>query len=300
MPAPDDQPNNRREREAEAAALLLLLARKRYDLPALVATLKTNPRPMRRIGPTSAIESNLAAPFLQIARAWQAEQPGLVAAYSNATATGDLARLHASLDAAAARAEQVTAFVRRQIAPVIQRMEQWHRIAWVARVKAATGIDIGAFTSAAEVAPEIANAVAWNEALAADVNAQATGRIASRVIGAAANKAPATRAEAKATGLDPAASVEDMIADAVTKARTRAKNIAVDQAEKTSAGMTDGRAASAGLGLWRWKHYDPQPHPRPEHIKRDGNIYSSVRPPPTQPAEEPFCKCYKQWLFRAE
>jgi hypothetical protein len=293
-PAPD------RQRQAEAVALALLLAgRKRFDLPALVKAKGLKPRPMRRIAVTNALEADLAAPFFSIVRAWQAEQPGLVAAYQSATADSDIAALHRALDNAGARVDQVAGFVRRQIRPAIQRIEQWHRLTWASWIKVATGIDITMFTALGDVASEVANAVAWNEALADDVAAQTKGRIVSRAIAAATSGKPATKADARTAGVEPETSVEALISDAVAKAKRRAAGIASDQAEKTSAAFTRGRAASAGLGLWRWKHYDPQPHPRIEHIQRDGTVYSGVRPPPTMPGEEPYCKCWQEWLFTA-
>jgi len=309
------QEAERRRQEAEAAAIaLLLLGRKRYDLPALIAAGRIRPRAFRRISPSGVMAGDLAAPYLAIVRAWEAETDELLRAYERAMASRDMTGLHRAIAEASGRVDQRTDFSARQMRGAIGRIEAWHRRQWESRVKASTGLDVSMFTTAADVAPEIDNATAWNEQLAGDVNAQTKQRIVTALLAAAAVNAPATIAakkareaeQARAPQTDPEApdapaapgevapSVEELIADAVAKAKTRSRNIGSDQAEKTSASLTRARRQSAGVAKWRWRHYDPQPNPRPEHIRRDGNIYSDTRPPPTLPGEEPFCKCWEE------
>jgi uncharacterized protein with gpF-like domain len=261
---------------------------------------------------------DLAAPYLSIVKAWEAERGALLAAYSEALGSGDRSGLGRVFEEASERVDITARYAVRQMLPAIQRIEQWHRLQWLSRIKAATGLDVSLFTSAADVAPEVESATVWNEQLAFDVNAQTKSRIATALMAGAAVTAPATKAAAKerqaaqakvaseeAAGTGEATttrpfqpSIEEQIDDAIGKARRRAKNIGVDQAEKTSASMTRGRRQSAGITSWRWRHYDPQPHPRIEHIRRDGRIYSDSRPPPTQCGEEPYCKCWEEPILR--
>lgn len=309
------QEQDRRQREAEAATLaLLLLGRKRYDLPALIASRNIRPRPFRRISPSGVMAGDLAAPYLSITRAWQDELSGLLRAYEAAMASRDMSGLHRAIEQASGNVERRVSIATRQMRPAIQRIEQWHRLQWVSRVKASTGLDVAVFTNASDVAPEVDNATAWNEQLAGDVNAQTKQRIVTALLAGAAVAAPATRAAAKAKQAEQAkvtpkpdapvnapevpTSIEELIADAVAKGRTRARNIGADQAEKTSASLTRARRQSAGVTTWRWRHYDPQPHPRPEHILRDQKIYTDARPPATLPGEEPFCKCWEETVLR--
>lgn len=323
----------RHQREAEATALaLLLLRRKRYDLPALIASRGIKARPFRRISPSGVMALDFAQPYLRVVRAWSAEQAGLIAAYEQARATGDRSGLVRALEAAGAAVAVQSGIARREVPSQVDRIERWHRIQWLSRVKASTKLDVSVFTAGQDVAPEIDSAVAWNEQLIDDVDAQTKARIAAALLGGIAVAAPATRTEAvqrarearrqsrqgeggSASGApptgnqgqaggqegeptsEPQQSVDEQITDAIDKARGRAKNIGVDQAEKTSAAMTRGRRQSAGVGSWRWRHYDPQPHPRIEHIRRDGKVYSDTRPPPTQPGEEPFCKCWEETVL---
>jgi uncharacterized protein with gpF-like domain len=314
------QEAERRRQEAEAAAIaLLLLGRRRYDLPSLIAARKIRPRPFRRISPSGVMAGDLAAPYLSIARTWEQEAPELLRAYEQASSSRTPSVLHRAIEAAAARAAFRASQSARQMRGAIARIEAWHRAQWLSRVKASTGLDVAMFTTAADVAPEVDTAVAWNELLADDVNAQTKQRIVTALLAAAAVNAPATIAARKAREVeqqrsakagegDPEAlahetpntvppSVEEQIADAVAKAKTRARGIGTDQAEKTSASLTRARRQSAGVTTWRWRHYDAQPHPRPEHIRRDGRIYSDANPPPTLPSEEPFCKCWSETVL---
>jgi len=307
----------RRQREAEVAALaLLLLSRKRYDLPALIASRKARIRPFRRISPSGVMAGDLARVYLRIVDAWRAEQPGLVAAYAASQGIAGRDGLIRAMEEASARTERAASIARRQMADEIERIERWHRAQWVSRVKSATGLDVALLTNASDVAPEVTTAAAWNEQLAGDVHAQTKARIITALLSGAAVAAPATRAAVKAQALEgppsdpdeqPAEtgadvgtppSIEERIEDAVNKARRRAKNIGTDQVEKTSASLTRARRQSAGVTSWRWRHYDPQPNPRIEHIRRDGRIYSDNRPPPTQCGEEPYCKCWEEPIFR--
>lgn len=312
------QEAERRRREAEAAAIaLLLLGRRRYDLPSLIAARKIRPRPFRRISPSGVMAGDLAAPYLSIARIWGDELPGLLRAYEAATASRNMAGLHRAIEQASGRAELRANLSARQMRGAIARIEAWHRAQWLSRVRASTGLDVAMFTTAADVAPEVDNATAWNEQLAGDVHAQTKQRIVTALLAAAPVNAPATIAarkareaeQARAPQPDPAdpdapvapgkvaPSVEELIADAVAKAKTRARNIGIDQVEKTSASLTRARRQSAGVTKWRWRHYDPQPDPRPEHILRDQRIYSDARPPATLPGEEPFCKCWEETVL---
>jgi uncharacterized protein with gpF-like domain len=85
--------------------------------------------------------------------------------------------------------------------------------------------------------------------------------------------------------------------DAITKGRNRARNIAADQVEKISAGLSRARRLEAGLTSFRWRHCDPQKHPRPEHKARDGRIYTEQNAPKDRAGTLPFCKCWEDPVF---
>lgn len=281
--ASPDTDRNRRRTEAETAALALFLtSRKRYDLPAIIKANGIKPKRFGHIRPTATLATDLALPYLALVGLWRDRTPQLLDAYRRAILTRDASGIRAALAGIVSDAE-LAAF-RQRLGLAVDRIERWHRSQWIAKVRSATGVDVSLFSSAAEVRPETTAATAWNEALLGDVHEQTKGRVSSALLAGIAVAAPAKE-------------VARGIADAVGKARIRSKNIAVDQVEKASAGMTRGRRQSAGIGLWRWRHYDPQPYPRPAHVARDGMVFSDTRPPPEQPSELPYCKCWAEPLF---
>lgn len=279
---PDDQAAHDRH---EAAAAALLLLRRRYDLPALVKRSGINPRAFRRIAPTEALRGTLAAPYLLIPTAWADERDSIVNGYETARATSDGATAQWEVNHSTAAIAALLPGIIRRLPVALGRLEQWHRIQWVARIKAATGLDVAMFTSADDAATAIDNARVWNERLVADVHRQIAHRVSAAVLAGVATGAPA-------------AVVRGQVNEAIVKARKRSAAIAVDQVGKATEAMTRARASAAGMSFWRWRHLDPQPHPRPEHQLRDGKVYSDTRPPPEQPGALFGCHCWGEPLFR--
>ena len=144
-------------------------------------------------------------------------------------------------------------------------------------------------------------------------------RIVTALLAAAAVNAPATIAARKAREVeqqraatagegDPEAlaretpktlppSVEEQIADAVAKAKTRAKGIGRDQVDRTVNALDRSRRVSAGLGRFIW-HHTPQDHPRLEHRLRDKREYTENTAPTDRAGVLFGCKCWEEPLFR--
>lgn len=255
-------------------ALLLLTANKRYDLRALIRNARIRPRRFRQIRPTGIIAGNLAAPHLAIVKAWAAQ----IGTILDALPYGQAA-VAAAIDRAAAQVGLTVSQAQAAFPAVIAGVERWHRAQWLSRIRAATGLDVSLMTSPQDVADPAQAATSWNQALADDLHSQTKSRLTAALLVAGIAAADA-RARAN---------------EVIARARKRAAGIGVDQAAKAVRGMDKARADAAGLDEWTWRHLDPQPHPRPEHQRRDGNVYSRKNPPPTDVGEEPYCHCWREY-----
>jgi uncharacterized protein with gpF-like domain len=231
------------------------------------------------------LAGDFALPFLRIVRAWDAERPALIAAYQRAQAAGDLSIFQAAVEAAKRRVAATVSAAQATMPASTAQVDRWHRRQWATRIKQATGIDVSMFVTAQPAtSPELANAIAWNQSLAEDMHQQIAQRISGPAIGGFA------------AGAETAA-ITAVIMDAITKGRNRARNIAADQVEKISAGLSRARRLEAGLTSFRWRHCDPQKHPRPEHKARDGRIYTEQNAPKDRAGTLPFCKCWEDPVF---
>lgn len=263
----------------------------RYDLPALIAASKVKPRPFRRIQATEALRGSVAAPYLGLVRAWQAERALLLAAYAAALPDrgDDLApdateTIQRQADASAGRVALALALLLLQIRPALTRVDRWHEAQWVTRIKTATTIDVKLFTSPQETRGALANAVAWNEQLARQVHLDIRGAVTSRLTGGLAARTPTA---------DVGADLGDLFA----KQKRRAARIGIDQTDGLGEALTRIRAQAAGLGKFRWRHDNQQAHPRRDHIALDMKEFSFARPPAVMPSVLPFCRCWSEVLW---
>jgi uncharacterized protein with gpF-like domain len=277
------QPDNTSRNAALATGLALYLTGQRYDLPGMIRMAKARPRAFRRIDPTEAMRSGIAAPYFTLTRQWAAERDLIMRAYAIARDTGNSAILQRQIDQSAARLGQSLPGIQNQLAAALDRLEVWHRAQWNARIKTATGIDVSLLNSPAAAKPELANALTWNQQLATSLHQETGHKIAAALLGGLAAIKPASQAEADFNTV-------------ITKARKRAANIGVDQTDKTSAALDRARRAAAGLARFRW-HHTPQQHPRDDHLARDGKVYREDRAPNDRAGVLPFCKCWEEPLF---
>lgn len=278
------QPDRRHETETAAAALLLGM---RYNLPAIIRQQKIKPRPFRRIEPTEALRAGVAAPYFDIVRAWRAEQAALLAAYTAALpargrqpSADASASVQRQVDASALKVAAVALIAGRLVAPMSQ-VERWHRIQWLARVKAATGLDVAMFTGAQDGAATVANATVRAEQLAGAVNSEIQHKVATALINSLSARMPADKLGLSGT---------------FDRARARAARIGVDQAAKLTEELTTVRRLAAGLLKWRWRH-TPQPRPRPAHVARDQKVFGPGNQPNDLPGALAFCQCWQEVLW---
>lgn len=278
------QPDNTRQHQAEAAALLLGI---RYNLPALIRQQGIKPRPFRRIEPTEALRSGVAAPYFDIVRAWRAERDPLLTTYTAAlpargrTPSADASQsVQRHVDMSAAKIA-ATVMVAGRLTAAMGHVDRWHRLQWIARVKAATGLDVAMFTGAHDGAATVRNAVVRAEQLAGAIHTEIQGKVGTTLINSLSARVPAS---ALAGGLN----------GTLDGARARAARIGVDQANKLSAELDRVRRHAAGLGRFTWRHSNAQKHPRPAHVTRDGRTYTEATAPNDRAGMLPFCACWEE------
>jgi uncharacterized protein with gpF-like domain len=84
------------------------------------------------------------------------------------------------------------------------------------------------------------------------------------------------------------------ISAAVAKARKRAANIGVDQTDRTSAQLDRDRRDALGLDSFIWRHSPHVRHPRPEHVARDGRVYTEANAPNDRAGMLYACQCFEE------
>lgn len=203
----------------------------------------------------------------------------------------DIARLFAELG------EEVQRLVL-ELTPAMRdwafSVESIHRSRWRRTVLAGADVDVGYLIGPAEAQEPISQFLARNTALVRDTSTQVQGRISDAVFRGLQARTPARE-------------VGKQIAEATGLARRRADRVAADQGVKLASALDAQRQREAGLTVWKWNH-SGKLHPRPEHQKRDGNLYADdpedrgtlangdvvAEPPADRPGELPFCGCVRQ------
>lgn len=271
-------------RTAETIIAAALLAGALYSLPAMIARARIKPRAFRQIKPTEGLRSTMAAPFVMIVHAWQAERAAIMAAYDSARATGETGALLRAIDAASERVAVAVKSAEARLPDAAARVEQWHRGQWVQRIRTATGLDVSHLTGAREVRNDVEDAIAWMRRLADDVSRKVKNDLTSGLLGDLAARKPAASASATAT-------------DVMAKAKRRSLGIGVDQANKLVTAMGRSRRKAAGIDRFRWHHTPHLRFPRPEHVARDNRVYSERNAPNDRAGVLFGCACYEEPLW---
>lgn len=118
-------------------------------------------------------------------------------------------------------------------------------------------------------------------------------------------------------GTELAAELEEVLAGAVLKgsrhelvarqiaerlgvARTRARLIARDQIQKYQSQVNEAQQRRAGIDRYVWRHSGSGRNPRPEHLARDGKIFTWSDPPADgHPGAAIQCRCTAEPVLAA-
>lgn len=271
----------------------------RFDLAAMAR--RANPGRRKRsatfrdIKPPATLASDLyAAGYAPAIALWQRYAARVVAEYErslSALTTDAPADIGQALDQAEDELSRLLLILRPEMREWTLRVERWHRGRWRGAVLSATGVDLGTLLGPDDMKEPLEVVLERNVGLVKDVSAQARQRISNAVYEGLRARTPARE-------------VAKQIGEAVDMGKRRAVNIASDQLTKLTSALADERRRQAGLSLWEWK-WSGKLHGRPEHIARDGKLYSddaadvgtkvegdTVQPMPSErPGVLPYCGC---------
>jgi hypothetical protein len=276
----------------------------RYDLATLTRRVKPGTRRksiiIRDIAPPAMLATDLyRSSYLPVVEAWGRAIPGIVEEYErtlSAIITDSAEDIQSRLDAASSDLERLFILLDGALRDWAVRVESWSRGKWRGAVLSATGVDISTLIGPEDMRETLGSYLAWNSGLVRDVSAQIRQRISNAVFSGLQNRTPVRE-------------VAKQINEATALGRDRSKRIASDQLSKVSNALADERRREAGLTIWKWR-WSHKKHGRPEHIARDGKLYSEVAADVGQdvegqtvnaapdasdlPGRPPYCGCRSQ------
>lgn len=237
---------------------------------------------LRPIKPTNAQAQSLAMILLRAATFWSEAKAQILAQYDPppvAARQDSVSGLGDVLERMREDAERLILTLSPAMRDFALRLERWHRDRWTGNVMTATGVQLDTILGAGDVNEEVEAFVQRNVALVRDISDEARGRISDIVFRNYQQRAPI-------------ADVARELTDAVDMSRRRAIRVAADQTQKLSAALDTERMQQAGLNSWEWLH-SGKLHYRPQHLARNGHIYTFDDPPADMPGQLPFCGCKK-------
>lgn len=276
----------------------------KFNLAQMAARKRKSRKPItfNAIITTKAQADDLAAIYRRMLAPWADAAEILGDLYGNELARlGDSALITDSAADLGATTDAIAAAINRlvlELTPLLQRwafsVEQWHRGKWVRAVLSGTEIDLETLLGPEDARETVDAWLVRNVSLVRDVNSQARGRIADAVLRGYQKRSPISE-------------VTKEIREAANMARARARRIAAHQTVSLASALDDERRRQAGLDVWKWRH-SAKLHPRPEHLARDGNLYSDdkgmrgklksgqivLTPPEDRPGQLPNCGCVAQ------
>lgn len=267
----------------------------RFSLAAMALRKRKSRRPVTfaAIIPTKAQKDSLAAIYRTMLEPWSRAAEIITDQYGRELAqlsdsTGQLitdsaADLGATADAVAAAINRLVLELTPELRRWALRQEEWHRGKWVRAVLAGVEVNLDLIIGPSDMRETIDAFLVRNTSLIRDINEQARGRIADAILRGFQQRSPI-------------AEVAKEIREAAGMARARARRVAADQTVKLSSALDRERQRQAGLDHWKWRH-SGKLHPRPEHVARDGKLYTDQTAPEDEPGELPFCGCVRQGVL---
>lgn len=243
---------------------------------------------IRPIEPARSLEQDLARLYLNVVKAWNADE--ILRGYTGGLTTDAPSDQTNTIAQAEDTVTRLIAEFTRGLRAWVVRAEAVHRSRFVASIKAGTGIDLSFMLMGGEVAETLHLFIDRNTALVRDISSQAQGKISDAVWRGYQQRLPAR-------------DVAKEIRDATGFARARSIRVASDQNSKLSAALDNERQAEAGIDWIRWRSSHKK-HFRPHHAARDGKVYDrrtgkardsdEVVPADDRCGMQPFCGCRAQ------
>lgn len=259
---------------------------------------KRRPVIVRDIRPPAMLATDLfQAAYAPMLAAWEAAiaQDGPIMAAYRLSLSQITADAPADIQGAVDNAERSIFSIFLTLTPRLSdwalKLERWHRGKWIAAVLAASSVNLGTMIGPDAARMTLEAAIARNVGLVRSISDEARARISAAVFDGLRNRTPADE-------------VARQLRAAVGMGRDRARRVASDQLAKLTSALADERRREVGITEWQWLHSGKR-HPRPEHVARDGNIYSDnparvggsimgekiAAPPQDRPGQLPYCGC---------
>lgn len=258
----------------------------KFDLARRTRRPSRKPIVLAAIFPTKAQAGDLALLYLRVVSTWRAGLPAIVASYERTLSEIVTDTVRETGDEIGSVDEAIQHLIL-ELTPDLRRwafrVEQWHRGKWTRAVLAATDVSLETILGPEDVAETVEAVLRRNTSLIRDVAEQNRQRIAGAVFRGFQQRTPARE-------------IAKEFREATSMARGRALRIASDQTTKLSSALDAERQRQAGLDHWKWRH-SGKLHPRPEHVARDGKIYTDKTAPEDEPGELPYCGCVRQGVL---
>lgn len=235
---------------------------------------------LRPITLPGMLATDLFAIYRPVLEAWSAALPRLTEQYERTLAqmtTDAPDDLGATIDEVESDLNAVFMAIRLRLERWAAHVEAAHRRKWAATVLAGANIDLTTMLGPADVRQTVAAVIEANVSLVRSVSDEARRKISDSVFRGFQRRASA-------------ADIAREMREAVAMQRRRALRIAGDQVSKLGSQLNDERRRQAGIDQWEWIH-SGKVHARPEHVARNGKVYSEDDLRDDRPGMAPFCGC---------
>lgn len=155
--------------------------------------------------------------------------------------------------------------------------QTWQRLQFLKQTRAAFGTDLVA--SSPRIGTILSNHVSQNAALIRNVPVKLLDDLESTIL------------QGISTGR--VRELEAVIDKKFKFGKTRSKLIARDQIRKLYSQVNTAVQQSVGVDRFIWRHSGSE-NPRPEHLARDGQVFSFDDPPSELPGELINCECHAE------
>lgn len=229
---------------------------------------------------TRAQSDALARQMVAVVEIWVVSARGvLMPEYARTLTADSIPDLEAQIAATDARAVRATLDFGAWFRGWASDLSEWHINKMLGAIFSQLNVNLAPFASAVNDPAVIEAALARNVALVRSVSDDTRAKIADAIF----------------RGQQAGTSTTDVtreIAEVLGKSRDRAKRIATDQTAKLGATLDQQRQEAMGFTEFEWQHSHKM-RPRPEHVARDGKVYSwrDNDLDGDLPGVAPFCGC---------
>ena len=234
---------------------------------------------------TRAMERELEAIIREIVETWRGiVNEGILPVYASALVSGQVEALTRALERASSLMVPIRAGAAVSVAAWTTRVDRWHRQTWGRQIEA-RGVNAFPFIDIRANSAEIVAMQARITSLIRSIDERARADVADAVWRNFVAQAPRAQLAAQ-------------IRDRLGVSRSRARLIAIDQANKVSAELTKLRQQEAGIEWFEWETVGDD-RVRETHAELHGQQFRWDEPPSIGlPGTEVNCRCTGRAIAR--